>query len=172
MLRWRRFWRHRDQRGAQLSDIALVFDPITLATDLEIEENDLTQDGGLETALLWSLFSDRRAELTDVLPDGETDRRGWWADAHPVVENDKFGSRLWLLSRSKETPDVLVRTDEYVREATKWLIDDRVLDVIDVAATYPARGVLDLRVTAHRPNGDSVEFRFHHTWAAQEAQRP
>jgi phage gp46-like protein len=118
-----------------------------------------------------SLFTDRRADDGDVLPDSETDRRGWWGDAHPVVTGDKFGSRLWLLSREKELQDVLNRAEEYAREALTWLIDDFVCDEFEVTAEIPRRGMLGLKVTIFKPETDPVEYRFNYTWASQEARR-
>ncbi len=155
-----------------MSDFALAYDFDTLVSDLVIDENDLASDAGLETAVQLSLFCDRRAELGDVLPLGETDRRGWWADALADVPDDKFGSRLWLLDRAKPTAEALVRAEEYAREALQWLLDDKVAEAISVTVTYPSRGVRSLLVHVQRPTMDSVEFRFNHTWASQEAQRP
>ena len=59
-------------------DIALIWNDALGAADIEIGASDLTTDAGLRTALLLSLFTDRRAEDGDVLPDNASDRRGWW----------------------------------------------------------------------------------------------
>lgn len=136
--------------------------------DVSIEANDLQVDDGLKTAIILSLFTDRRAELSDTLPDGQTDRRGWWADAVPVVAGDRFGSRLWLLDRSKQTADTLERAQAYAQESLQWLIDDRVTDSVTVVAEFiqPNLG-LGLAVSARRPGGDLVKFRFDYTWAAE-----
>lgn len=153
-----------------MSDFGLTWAMFDGAADLGIEANDLQRDDGLETAVLLSLFADRRAESGDVLPDEQVDRRGWWADAHPVVEGDRIGSRLWLLGRSKETADIVARAEEYIREALQWLIDDLVSDRIDVTAEIVSRGVLGIAVVIHRPKVDVATFRFDYTWAAQEAR--
>ncbi len=156
-----------------MSDVALIWSDTMRAGDFAIEDNDLQQDGGLETAVIRSLFEDRRAEDSDILPEGETDRRGWWADPHANVAGDKIGSRLWLLSRSRQTPDVLVRAEEYVREALQWLLDDGVSDRIDIdSVEFPQRGALGIALTIHRPKLDSVKFKFNRTWIAQAVQRP
>jgi len=152
------------------TDIALEWDSTAGAASVVVEANDLKSDDGLATALYQSLFLDRRAEPGDVLPEGTTDRRGWWADAHPVVAGDVVGSRLWLLERSVNTPDVLDRAVTYAREAVQWLLDDRVSERVDVTAeflTAPALG-LALVVTVHRPGVDPARFRFNRTWAAEE----
>lgn len=157
-----------------MTDLALTWDPEAAAADLAITANDLASDEGLETAVLLSLFTDRAAEPGDVLPERDTDRRGWWADALPVVDGDKLGSRLWLLARSKATPDVPSRVEEYAREALAWLTEDRVASKVDVIAEFlrdTAGSAIGwaLGVDVYRPDrSDPVSFRYGAAWAAQE----
>ncbi len=149
-----------------MSDLALGWQ--TDMADLRIERGDLALDGGLESAIAISLFSDRRADDGDVLPAAEADRRGWWGDAVPAVEGDRIGSRLWLLAREKQTEPTLRRVEQCAAEALQWLVEDRVAERVEVAASVPRRGLLGLLVTIHRPKADPVEYRFTQTWAAQE----
>jgi len=135
-----------------------------------VNVNDLATDEGLQTAVILSLFTDRRADDSDPLPIGQTDRRGWWGDTLPDVAEDKLGSRLWLLEREKEQTSVLIRAEEYAREALQWLLDDRVAAQVDVTAEVPRSGVLGLAIAIHRPRLDPVAYRFTSTWAAQEAR--
>jgi phage gp46-like protein len=143
-----------------MADLALDWQ--TDGADLLVEDDDLGGDDGLRTAILLSLFTDRRAEADDNLPAGDGDRRGWWADEFSAVGSDRIGSRLWLLDRSKATPDIAKRAEEIAREALAWLIEDRVASSVDVAAA--AGGILTLAVTVHRPTGDPVAFRFAQVW--------
>lgn len=148
-----------------MSDIGLTWNAAAGAADFSIVANDLATDDGLRTAVALSLFTDRLAGVGDVLPVGEADRRGWWADAVPVVPGDNFGSRFWLLSRSKQTPDVLSRAEEYAREALQWLLDDKVSDKITAVAEFAtALAAEGITITIRRPNNDSVSYRFNHTW--------
>ena len=152
-------------------DLALTWDSLLGAADLSVTSGDYVTDDGLRTAVELSLFTDRRAEDTDVLPDGETDRRGWWADAVSEVEGDRMGSRLWLLARAKDTPDTFSRAEEYAREALAWMVADKVADRIDVTAervTEPP--ALGLDVTIVRPTGRAVSFRFGQAWNAEGAR--
>lgn len=153
-----------------MSDIGLTWSEDQRAADLEVELNDLVRDGGLETAVMLSLFTDRRSETGDPLPAGQIDRRGWWADATPVVEGDLFGSRLWLLEREIESQAVVDRAVTYAREALQWLLDDKVASSIDVSAQVPRRGMLGLTVKIYRPAMDPVEYHYDHVWQAQEAK--
>lgn len=150
-----------------MSDIALRWQ--IASADVVVAENDLVRDDGLDTAVIVSLFTDRRAEGSDVLADRTTDRRGWWGDALPIVSDDKFGSRLWLLSREKQQPAVLDRAREYALEALQWLLDDKVAERVDVVTEFTRPGMLGLQVVIYRPTTLPAEFRFNYTWAAQEA---
>jgi phage gp46-like protein len=96
-----------------LADLALVWGS-SGGGDVALVDSDLASDHGLTTAVLLSLFTDRRAEDDDTPPSGDdSDRRGWWADEFAEVEGDKIGSRLWLLDRSKRTADVALRAEQY-----------------------------------------------------------
>lgn len=136
--------------------------------ELFLEGNDLARDDGLETAILISLFTDRRTDDPATVPTGDSDLRGWWGDAVPVVEGDLIGSRLWLLARAKQTTTTLRRAEEYAREALDWLIQDRVAARIDVVAEWISVGAMRLTVIVHRPSGEEMEYRYNMTWQAQE----
>ncbi len=127
-----------------MTDAVVVFGPNGTTFDLALDgAGDLSHEGGLRTAVLVSLFSDRRAADDDAIPDGTGYRRGWWADAY----NDRpAGSRLWLLAREKQLPDVLARAKGYAEEALEWLREDGVATAVEVGAEWVARGVMALRV--------------------------
>lgn len=138
--------------------------------DIGVAAGDLVLDDGLETSVIVSLFSDRRAEDSDALPDDHSDRRGWWGDAIGRVPGDRIGSRLWLLGREKQLPAVLPRAEEYAREALQWLIDDGIAAAVAVVASIPRTGVLGLAITIDRPQNTPVDFQFDFSWAAQGAR--
>ncbi|MBA1443517.1 MAG: phage GP46 family protein [Gammaproteobacteria bacterium] len=126
----------------------------------------LTLDDGLQTAVMVSLFTDHRAEADDVIPDGTENRRGYWADAWPDIEGDLIGSRLWLLSREKQTQETLNRAREYAEEALQWLIDDGIAQSVSVTTEIVRTGVLGLLVEILRPSGELSEYRFNNLWEA------
>lgn len=155
-----------------MSDIALTWDPVSTAWDFSIVANDLATDDGLRTAILLSLFLDRQAEPGDELPEGETDRRGWWADVFAHVPGDKIGSRLWLLDRAKPVPLTLARAKEYAAESLKWLTDDAVVSSVTASAEFltKPRG-LAVIVDVLRPGAlEFTRFRFDRVWAAEAAR--
>lgn len=156
-----------------MTDISLNFTGTLLEVDLAVLGGDLVADGGLRTALLLSLFMDARARDDDFLPFGVTGRRGWWGDslaeAAGAPTNDRFGSRLWLLAREKQTDQTLARAREMAREATAWLVEDGVARRVVTDAAWEAPGRLGLTVTVERPDAASEVYRFSKVWEVESA---
>ena len=130
--------------------------------DWVLSGGDLLLDAGLESAVLISLFTDRRA-VADDTSVGD-DRRGWWGDAYPERPGDLIGSRLWLLSREKQLPATLRRAEEYAAEALQWLVTDGVARSVAVAAEVVRTGVIGLLVTINRTMQPTVNYRFEAFW--------
>lgn len=148
----------------QLADLALTWSNMSGDSDLSMIDSDLASDRGLETAIILSLFTDRRAEPDDVPPSGDpNDRRGWWADQFAAVLGDKFGSRLWLLDRSTRNNETVLRAKEYSLEALNWMLEDRVVDGTDVTIETTDNGIT-IEVEVRRPGKDPVSFKFSHVW--------
>ncbi len=128
-------------------------------------QNDLDRDPGLETAILISLFSDRRADLEDALPDSSKDLRGWWGDA---TEEDKIGSRLWLLSRSKIEDATSTDAAIYAKEALQWMVEDGVADSVGVVVTRTGTYTLSIDIVITRPKGArDITFKYFFNWESQ-----
>jgi phage gp46-like protein len=153
-----------------LGDLGLVWSNVAVSADLVKIDDDLASDVGLVTAILLSLYLDRRAGDDDVPPSGDvTDRRGWWADEFAAVEGDLIGSRLWLLDRSKRTAENQGLAVEYSRESLQWAIVDRAVERLDIEAELTV-GVQLIQVTAYRPGRDPIALRFSHAWDATIAE--
>jgi phage gp46-like protein len=127
--------------------------------DLVMGAEDLELDNGLNTAILVSLFSDRRAEVGDELPDPGEGRRGWWGD-ELGEDGDKIGSRLWLLTRRKQTPETRQLFLEYTREALQWLLDDGVAEDVSVDAAWKGMGILEVYAVITKPDGERRNFGY------------
>ena len=135
--------------------------------DIQLENNDLATDEGLRTAVLISLFTDRRVDQ-DELPPEEERARGWWADLFPDEPGDVIGSRLWLLQREKRTVETLNRAEEYCSEALQWMIDDGVAGSVDVSASYDSAGFMIISISIQRPDlKDRTTFRFRTPWEVE-----
>ncbi len=144
-----------------MADIQTFFDGNTLRADFAVSAGSLSADADIKTAVLISLFTDRRAEEDDTLPDPSGSKRGWWGDA---LAQRRIGSRLWLLGREKELREVVSRAREYTREALAWLVEDGVASRVDVDAAVIAPGVLGLRVIINRNNKAPEKFNFDFAW--------
>lgn len=143
-------------------DVALIMKE--MGADLSLENLSLVQDDTLKTAVVLSLFIDRRAEADDELPDNTGNRRGWWADTYADVLDDRIGSRLWLLSREKQLPSVLARAKEYAEEALAWLVEDGVAESVTVETWWVRMGVMGLLVKIFRPDAPAIDYKFDYLW--------
>ncbi len=124
-------------------------------------------EAALYNAVVASLFTDGRARIDDRLPgeprngpapaEIERDRRGWHADP-------RLGSRRWEVDREKQVEQVRAAIEMYDREALQWLIDDKVCSRIDVAASFPAPGVVLSAIVLYRPAVPALTFRFQYLW--------
>ncbi|MEQ4450986.1 phage GP46 family protein [Kosakonia sacchari] len=115
----------------------------------------------LTRAVVISLFTWRRAE-----PDDNADvPMGWWGDSFPAVQNDRYGSRLWLLQRSKLTNQLVQTVRVYIRESLQWLIDDGVVSRIDLDIQRTGISELANSITLWRRDGP-VTISFNDLWSA------
>lgn len=129
------------------------------AADLQTSEYGSIQEA--VDLVLCSLFTWRRAEEGDRLPDGAGSKNGVWMDSYLSKPGRKFGSRLWLLSREIITEDLVVRARGYVEEALKWLVEDGYFLSFDVRAWRALEeGIYRIRVevSAVLKNGSRFSY--------------
>lgn len=148
-----------------MADIQTIFLDFSQGADMALDGLLLSDDDGLTTALILSLFTDARAHADDTLPHSATDRRGWWADAYPVTTGDVIGSRLWLVWPGKQTRENLIKARQFAEEALAWLVADKIAAQVVVEATNPRDGVLALSIDIHKPAGERLAFRFESLWS-------
>lgn len=141
-------------------DLSLAWDKESLAADLSVQDFDLKTETGLYTAILLSIFTDRRANGDDALPDGSEDRRGWWGDAFAEQIGDQIGSRLWLLDRAKITTEVMRLIRDYAIEALAWMTRLGIASGVDATVTRLDTYMVGLKVTFTRPAGGAGSYDF------------
>jgi phage gp46-like protein len=147
-------------------DIELFWDGIRARCDFGFSAGDLAADHDLKTGVILSLFTDRRAQDDDALPDPASSKRGWWGDAFGGAgQKRRLGSRLWLLAREKQLPEIVLRAREYAQEALQWLVDDGVASRVVVTAEIVDIGVLGLGILIERERRAPAKFRFEFAWA-------
>ncbi|MCA3418093.1 MAG: phage GP46 family protein [Roseomonas sp.] len=135
--------------------IALEWKSTVGAADLALASTGaLASETALQTAVVLSLFTDARARPDD---GAEGDRRGWVGDA--FTPEDRYGSRLWLLKRQKQTEETRRRAEDYANEALAWLVEAKLAISVSVTAAWVARGVLGLSVSIATP-GDIATSQF------------
>ncbi|CSE82971.1 tail protein [Shigella sonnei] len=114
----------------------------------------------LTRAVIISLFTWRRAGRDDA-----PRIFGWWGDTWPAVQNDRTGSRLYLLRRSKLTNKTPQLARDYVREALAWMVEDGVASRLDINAVRTGTDSLALAITIYQRDGNIHNIIFDDIWS-------
>lgn len=121
---------------------------------------DSSQLDPLTRAVVISLFTHRRAD-----PDDNADvPMGWWGDTWPMVANDRYGSKLWLLQRSKLTNALVNTVRTYIRESLQWMLDDGVVSRVDIDVQRTGINELGNSIVLWRRDGP-VTISFNDFWS-------
>ena len=145
-------------------DLQLGFDGQLLCGDLTRAGADLAVDHSLATAVIISLFTDRRVDTPEV-PQDQVSRRGWWGDmlaANVTAPGDQIGSHLWLLRREKQTEETRRRAQEYCAQALAWLLEDKLVVNVSVRTAWIKRGMLGIDIDLQLPDGRDLSYRHQH----------
>lgn len=144
-----------------MNDVGFFWqDPDQPCPDLVIENGDLKADQGLETAMMISLFSDKRVRF-EQLPRGEDNQRGWWADTVSEPIDDEIGSTLWrIITIGKVTNAAVVEVENAIRDGLQWLLDDGIAQEVLVSAERTEDTRIDAEISIRRPNGENIPFKF------------
>lgn len=115
----------------------------------------------LTRAVIISLFTWRKAGKDDV-PE---EVNGWWGDTFPTVQNDRIGSRLYLLKRSKLTNQTPLKAREYITEALQWLTTDGLAARVDVTAARLGINAMSAATVIHKRDGTTLSLSFDDLWS-------
>lgn len=115
----------------------------------------------LTRSVVISLFSWRRAEPDDNAPQP----MGWWGDTWPTVQNDRIGSRLYLLRRSTLSNQTPIKAREYITQALAWMQEDGVAARIDTAVTRTGLDRLAAVITLWQRDGTHHSMTFDDIWS-------
>lgn len=103
--------------------------------DITLDSNgDLAIDDSFNTAIMMSLFVDKRADSSEV-PVPES-RRGWWGNLMSDIPNDEDGSKVWLFYQSRMTLNDMNKLNDEVKDCLQWFIDDGYLNNLQSSVTY------------------------------------
>lgn len=156
-----------------MADIRIVWSPELMAGDWMLVDGGLDTSREIVTAVAVALFSWRTAYRDDRLPTGTSDRKGWWGDheAEEIHGGWPIGSRLWLLSREKQTEETRQRAEVYIREALDPFVKIRLVESYDLAVDWFAAERLGAEITLRRGSQGSVAVRFESLWDALATSR-
>jgi phage gp46-like protein len=144
-----------------MGDLTLIIPQDGLEFDLAMQDADLQTGDDLRTAVVISLFTWARAKSDDKLEEGES-AQGWWGD-NLSEDNYKIGSRLWLLMREKLTQETINRTEEYIKESLRWMLDDKVASKISVAVSRNGLDRIDADIQIYHAGG-VTDLKFNDLW--------
>lgn len=149
-----------------MADIRVVWDAERMLGEWLLKGRMLDTSMQLATAVAVALFTHRTAEDDDPLPWFASDRRGWWGDldAGELYGGTPIGSRLWLLSREKQTEETRARAEEYIREALEPFVDLRIVESYDLVVDWFAFERLGAEITFYRGPKESIAVRFETLW--------
>lgn len=136
-----------------------------LQTDM-LQVYSLELEDSLSTAVILSLFTDRRATRDDVLPLGQSDRRGWIGDELLAQDQDvdRWGSALWLCLVGKADRDTLERARFAAEESLAWLLRDGIASRIEVTTEWVGERADRLAVRPVIWQGDQSEPVYDVLW--------
>lgn len=151
-------------------DIKMFFDGTTADTitpaDLVILTGsaDPVRDAGLETAVLIAVFSDRRADDDDVLPNVSDTRGGYFGDS---LAGTKIGSKLWLLGRSRLNDATLKMAEQYISEALQDQIIGAGLAESSDVSCKAINGQMRIEITLTGSANRSILYTYFLNWQSQ-----
>ena len=125
--------------------------------DISIDgDGDIATQESFETALLMSIFCERRALPSEVATPNL--RRGW-------IGNDGFeiGSKSWLYEQARINRSTMNGVNTSANNGLKWLIDDKLLASISATSTV-TESALGLTISLSRFNSP-VEYRYYNLWS-------
>ena len=113
--------------------------------DISIDAlGDITADDSFDTSIFASLFSDGRADESQITPP--QDRRGWNGDVNTTLEGYLFGSKLWLLDQERLVQTTVNKAQDYAQTSLQWLIDLEFATRIDVRARRNLNSQIEINI--------------------------
>lgn len=137
--------------------------------DLVPRNNGAISD--VERLALASVFTWKRADVDAEVPDSASWRRyGFWAD---TVDPDKVanrGSLLWTLQREPLTSDTVLRLEQYLADAFRWWIEEKIATSVDVQVLrVRGSGSVLAVIVITKPNNVRTTLRWPWLWSVINA---
>lgn len=127
--------------------------------DLIIENGDFQLTEGFETALLVSLFSDRRAYQDEIADPVK--RRGWIGDLVSELPGDRIGSGLWFYEQSRLTKDDENGVRDEAEKSLSWAVADNWITHAQAQTMQvPSKRTLKLNISLTMIDGGVSSYAF------------
>ena len=140
------------------NDVVLTVDSSSGFYDISIDEiGDIKTADFFDTAILYSLFGERRAAPDEIVD--ANNRRGWIGNS----DNFENGSKLWLFSQSRLTRSVINRIEDEAKKSLQWLVEDGYAVSIQDPVSEIIQERLILTVTILRSR-DKITRRSYDIW--------
>lgn len=149
-----------------MTDLKIIVDG-NGTLDLSFDGTDIKTTDDLETSILISILLIARANPDDQLPDFSQSRRGWFGDDFNEFQADTTGSKLWLLTRSKNTADLLPRLNQTFEDCLAWMVQDGVAQSVTASSSFFGGEVVSIEIIIVRPNVADRKYEFYYNWQAQ-----
>ena len=91
--------------------------------------NDVETVEGFETAIIVSIFTNARADESEI--SDPLRRGGWWGNVLNPSEYE-LGSRNWMLEREKMTNRVTRDFQRYTTRCLNWLLQQQIINALNV----------------------------------------
>jgi phage gp46-like protein len=136
---------------------------LKLGTDnrhhFEIDENgDLKHDESFDSFINVSLFSDRRANESEMQQPEK--RRGWEGDEFLNLNDYLIGSKLWLLEQSRNTIENRNKAVQIVQEALDWFVQVGYCERVEVSGRRILPSELEITSDFYVQNNLIKSFTF------------
>jgi phage gp46-like protein len=146
-----------------MADLTLVWDAVNGHADWQVGNGDLVSGNTLQTAVIRSLFTDKRAPADAALPYPSADLRGCWSDSYMGYQ---IGSLIWLLERAVITnrTTLLLQVQTYATDALAWIIAEGAASTITATASWLSPTMIMLAIVLIEPSGNVNQFQFSWLW--------
>lgn len=135
--------------------LGLTYDNAAGHADVSFEDGQLVTEPGLVTAILISLYTNKRDPSRQ-----RGDQGGWWGTVLDE-QGDEMGSLLWTLARELPTERTRQRAEAYAGESLAWMVADGIAEAVTVTAEWqrptPNVARLTLAVDIKRPQSAAIE---------------
>jgi phage gp46-like protein len=109
--------------------------------DIDFENGDFALTDGLDSAILLSIFGEKRAPKEKVRDPLK--RRGHFSNEFADIEGYQVGSTQWLYTEQSENSESnTTELENSIKDGLKWFVDDKICKRTNVKATKKSDGVI------------------------------